>query len=220
MITVGKILKEARNRKKMSLADIEKSTKIRAKFLESIEEDDFAKLPSGSYAKGFVKNYSLYLGLDGEKILAFYRRQTKDKSIDQIAPSGFKKPLNSPIFRLTPTRFIVLVVIFFMVLFLLYFGLQYKKIQSPPLLSVESPKDMAELKEKRIDVLGKTDPDASVTVNGINILVRSDGKFFDKVTLEPGRNFIEISAISRFGKTATVNRTVIYLDDKNQDYMP
>ena len=52
MKTVGEMLKVARLGKNYSLADLEKTTKIRLKFLEAIENDDYSKLPSLSYAKG------------------------------------------------------------------------------------------------------------------------------------------------------------------------
>jgi hypothetical protein len=61
-----------------------------------------------------------------------------------------------------------------------------------------------------VDILGKTDPDATVTINGINVLVRADGKFFDQVPLNSGVNKITIIATSRFGKTTTIVREVGY----------
>ena len=64
MKTVGSILREARVAKKLTLKEAEAATKFREKFLENIESDDYSRLPSLSYAKGFVKNYSEYLGLD------------------------------------------------------------------------------------------------------------------------------------------------------------
>ncbi|MCJ7826477.1 hypothetical protein MUP56_02585, partial [Patescibacteria group bacterium] len=55
---------------------------------------------------------------------------------------------------------------------------------------------------------GKTSSDATVTVNGVSVLVRSDGNFFDQVSLDPGVNTITITATSRFGKSTTIVRKV------------
>lgn len=208
MKTVGGILREARASKKLSLEQAETSTKIRAKFLEAIEQDDYSALPSISYAKGFVKNYAEYLGLDSHTVLAFFRRQTTEASRLSLLPKREPVVLNKSFVQLTPGRFLATVLIILALVFLGYLGLQYQKINLAPSLSVEAPTNQLVVKERRVDVLGKTDPDATVTVNGISVLVRGDGKFFDQVSLDPGVNKITIVATSRLGKTTTLTREV------------
>jgi cytoskeletal protein RodZ len=210
MKTAGSILRQSRIEKKISLETVEQATKIRKKFLEAIESDDFAKLPSLSYAKGFVKNYGDYLGLDSDNVLAFFRRQNADVTRSSLLPKGMAEPLNRSIFHLTPTRFIVVFIGFLIIMFLLYFGFQYVKLQTPPSLNVIEPTSQSiHTTEKRLNVMGETDPDATVMINGVGALVRSDGKFFDSVTLSPGNNVITIISTSRFGKTQTVIRSVL-----------
>ncbi|MBI5449192.1 helix-turn-helix domain-containing protein, partial [Candidatus Gottesmanbacteria bacterium] len=182
--------------------------KIRLKFLEAMEADDFSKLPSLGYAKGFVKNYSDYLGLDSAAVLAFFRRQTEDVTRASLLPKGMAEPLNKPMFILTPGRFLALLVASFGVVFFLYFGLQYRRLYQAPQLIIEQPVGESVAKEKRIDILGRTDPDATVTVNGMSVLVRSDGRFFDQLSLVSGVNRITVVATSRFGKITTVTRNV------------
>lgn len=208
MKTVGSILKESRLAKKISLDQAEKSTKIRIKFLEAIERDDYSPLPSLSYAKGFVKNYSEYLGLDSNIILAFFRRQTTDVTGTSLLPARDAAVLNKSLVRLTPGRFLAIILGVLVLIFLGYLGLQYRKINIPPHLTVDTPKNQLVSHERRTDILGTTDSDATVTVNGVSILVRSDGKFFDQVTLDPGVNKISITATSRFGKSTTIVREV------------
>jgi len=208
MKTVGSMLKEARFAKGYTLEEVESATKIRIKFLSAIEADDFSVLPTVTYAKGFVKNYSEYLGLDSHTILAFFRRQTLETPKSSLLPKGMAEPLNSPFFRLTPGRFLALVLTFLVVMFLLYLGIQYRTIRQPPKLTVDSPKQQEITHDRRIEVLGRTDPDATVTINGTSVLVRSDGRFFDQITLESGVNTVTVVAISRFGRTTTVTREV------------
>lgn len=208
MKTVGGILREARLFKHYSLEQVEAATKIRAKFLEAIESDDYSKLPSLAYAKGFVKNYSTYLGLDSDTVLAFFRRQTSEIPRSTLLPKGMTEPLNKPWFYLTPGRFLGVVIATLATLFLFYFGVQYRQLNQSPRLTIESPKDQTMTTDKRVDVLGQTDPDATVSVNGFSVVVRSDGKFFSQVTLEPGVNTLTVVATSRFGKATTLTRTV------------
>lgn len=208
MKTVGSILKEARGAKSITLAQAEEATKIRLKFLQAIESDNYSSLPSLSYAKGFVKNYSEYLGLDSSTVLAFFRRQTAEVTRSSLLPKGVSEPLNKSLFQLTPGKFLAGILIALVLIFLGYLGFQYRKLNQPPGLSVDSPSNQIVVHERRVDVLGKTDADATVTVNGINILVRGDGKFFDQTPLDTGVNKITIIATSRFGKTTTIVREV------------
>ncbi len=209
MKTVGSILQEARREKGYTLFQVESATKIREKFLVAIESDDYSTLPSLSYAKGFVKNYSEFLGLNSRTVLAFFRRQTVDPGRSSLLPKGVDVPLNRSLFQLTPGRFVGLLVTFFAFLFLIYLGFQYRTIHANPTLVVESPAiSGVVVTEKKMEVFGRTDPDATVTINGVSVLVRSDGKFFDQVTLEPGVNKLTIVATSRFGRTVTEVREV------------
>lgn len=208
MKTVGSILREARSSKHLTLLQAEEATKIRLKFLQSIESDDYSGLPSLSYAKGFVKNYSEYLGLDSGMVLAFFRRQTAEVTRSSLLPKGVSDPLNKSLFQLTPGKFLAGILVALVLIFLGYLGFQYRKLNQPPSLTVQSPANQLVTAERRVDILGKTDPDATVTVNGINVLVRSDGKFFDQASLDSGVNKLTVIATSRFGKTTTVVREV------------
>lgn len=201
-------MRDARIQKNISLERVEEATKIRIKFLEAIEEDDYTQLPSLSYAKGFIKNYSDFLGLDSRTVLAFFRRQNTDLPKSSILPKGVEDPLNKSAFQLTPGKFLAVLVAGLVGLFLVYLGFQYQGLRRAPTLEVESPTSQMLVTEKRVDVLGRTDPDATVTIQGVSALVRSDGKFFDQVNLDPGVNVITVVATSRFGKTTTVTREV------------
>ena len=70
--SLGTTLKERRQEMNYSLKEIESATSIRLNYLKSIEQDDFSQLISNVYAKGFIKQYSTFLGLDSEKIFKDY----------------------------------------------------------------------------------------------------------------------------------------------------
>jgi len=209
MKTVGQLLLEKRVSKGLTLEVVEKETKIRKKFLEAIEADSYTTLPSQAYIKGFIKNYSEYLGLNSRHMMAFFRRQTEDQAKSSILPKGVASPLNRQRLILTPSRFVVSLMIVLFLLFLGYFGIQYRTLQIPPTVTLESPKVGEKTNSRRIDVTGVTDSDATVSINGIGVLVRSDGKFFDQVELFPGKNTITVTVVSRYGKSTVESREVI-----------
>jgi cytoskeleton protein RodZ len=71
---VGKKLHEARTRKKLSLQQVEAETKIRARYLQAIEHDEWDQLPGDTYARAFIRTYGLSLGLDGDRLAEEQRR--------------------------------------------------------------------------------------------------------------------------------------------------
>ena len=58
--------------KGISLEAAEESTKIRRKYLEAMENDNFDVLPGKVYVKGFIKNYATFLGLNGNSMVSAY----------------------------------------------------------------------------------------------------------------------------------------------------
>jgi cytoskeleton protein RodZ len=63
---IGNSLREARLRQSLDFPEIEQGTKIRAKYLRALEDEQFDVLPAQTYVKGFLRSYAEYLGLDGQ----------------------------------------------------------------------------------------------------------------------------------------------------------
>jgi Helix-turn-helix domain len=66
MFEIGTSLREARLRRRIDFGEAEQATKIRAKYLRALEDEQFEFLPSQTYVKGFLRTYAEYLGLDGQ----------------------------------------------------------------------------------------------------------------------------------------------------------
>jgi cytoskeletal protein RodZ len=66
--TVGLSLKHTREGKNVSLDEVSRATKIRKEFLVAIEADRLDSLPGDVFARGFVRSYADYLGMDGKAI--------------------------------------------------------------------------------------------------------------------------------------------------------
>jgi hypothetical protein len=63
---IGNSLREARLRQQLEFPEIEKTTKIRSKYLRALEEEKFDLLPAPTYVKGFLRTYADALGLEGQ----------------------------------------------------------------------------------------------------------------------------------------------------------
>ncbi|HZL64109.1 MAG TPA: RodZ domain-containing protein [Thermoleophilia bacterium] len=73
MFEIGNTLREARVRRNLTLQQVEEDTKIRVKYVQAMENEDFDIMPGATYVKGFLRTYSTYLGLDPDVILGEYR---------------------------------------------------------------------------------------------------------------------------------------------------
>jgi cytoskeleton protein RodZ len=89
MSELGRQLQEARTAKELSLADVESVTRIRQKYLAALENGELSKLPRGATARGFLRTYAAYLGLDTSATLHLYAQETGDALADvPIAEPG------------------------------------------------------------------------------------------------------------------------------------
>src|SRR5438094_3876266 len=66
---LGSKLKAAREARQLLLSEIEWATRVRADYLKALEEEDYDRLPGAVYARGFLRTYAAYLGLDPEPLV-------------------------------------------------------------------------------------------------------------------------------------------------------
>src|SRR3989337_1198446 len=92
MKKVGQFLKEARERKNISLENAQRATKIRRKILAKLEASDWDNLPSPTFVKGLLKNYGQFLGLDTRNLLAFFRGEYDEPKTQKTAVVTLKRP--------------------------------------------------------------------------------------------------------------------------------
>jgi len=72
VLQIGTSLREARERRGLELADVERETRVRARYLRALEEERFDQLPPGAYRRTFLRGYANFLGLDADAFAAEY----------------------------------------------------------------------------------------------------------------------------------------------------
>ena len=85
---IGRRLREARERKGLTLHDVQVATKIRRKYLEALERGDDAQLPPEVYTRGFIRAYAKLVGLDGMELAQAYSRWKRAQSAAGAAADG------------------------------------------------------------------------------------------------------------------------------------
>ena len=71
-MSIGARLKEAREKRKISINRVYENTRIHPDMLYALEDDEYGKIPNSTYVKGFLRTYATYLGLDAEAVVEEY----------------------------------------------------------------------------------------------------------------------------------------------------
>jgi cytoskeletal protein RodZ len=88
MADIGSTLREARMRERIDISEVEARTKIRAKYLRAIENEEWDLLPGPVYAKSFLRTYGDFLGLDSRMLLDEFKRRYEGPDHDSRPLGG------------------------------------------------------------------------------------------------------------------------------------
>ena len=73
-IALGSLLRTSREERQIDLDAVVEATKVRRHYLEALENEEWEKLPSQVFVKGFLRSYAKFLGLDTEMVLDYYQK--------------------------------------------------------------------------------------------------------------------------------------------------
>ncbi|MFH1477764.1 MAG: helix-turn-helix domain-containing protein [Verrucomicrobiota bacterium] len=90
MESIGQILKAARESRQISVADVSVATKMTSTYVKAIEADDFGALVAPVYARGFIKLYADFVGLDPMPLLRQF--DVSYRAASALAPLPSKTP--------------------------------------------------------------------------------------------------------------------------------
>src|ERR1035438_3983014 len=86
MADIGATLREARMRARIDITEVETRTKIRAKYLRAMENEEWDLLPGEIYVKSFLRTYGDYLGLDTSQLIDDFKRRYERPSDHELRP--------------------------------------------------------------------------------------------------------------------------------------
>lgn len=210
--SIGKMLKSVRENSNISIDEASKSTRIRREYLEAIEDDRFSIFDSNVYAKGFIKNYAHYLGVESDNLIALYRRDYENKSRGrelkkkpEIKVIKETKRLNT--FQINKRAILIVfgsIMIFLISLFLLNF---IQNIFRKPYLKITSPEIAEDIEilsisgdQKSIRIEGETELGTLIKINEEPVKINPELTFqSDFIPLGSERNLIVVQAINNLG---------------------
>lgn len=93
---IGLTLRQARENRGLTLEDVEEQIKIRKKYLEALENEQFDVLPGHVYVRGFIRSYARHLDLDSAELVSRYEAgitgkdalETQETALEEHKPAG------------------------------------------------------------------------------------------------------------------------------------
>jgi Helix-turn-helix domain/Domain of unknown function (DUF4115) len=214
---LGEVLRAAREARFIDLARVERDTKIRTHYLAALESGDYRELPGSVYAKGFLRNYGLYLGLDPEYLIDLYRLEQGGAATDRPQAPVPPQPIaaRARALVITPGRLAALTLTVLVAAFVIYLATEFVTFARTPDLRITDPAgDLAAYPDLAYLIRGTTEPNSTVTIDGLgeNPTTTADahGAFSVPITLVPGANVITLIASDPLtGRdSAPVRRTI------------
>lgn len=206
--TVGEILKDERISHSVSLKYLAEKTKIKQEYLKYLEENQFEKLPSAPFIKGYIKTYARIFGFEYKPLISILRRDYKESAKGKLVPREFIKPVLRNKVTWNPMTASVIVassVFATLVMFVIYKWYQFNK---PPYLEIYAPEDEMEV-SSQVVIEGKTDPEALLLINSQPTTIQIDGTFKTELLVpREGLNTITVEATDKRGKTNLVQKSV------------
>lgn len=201
MQSAGEILRQKRLELKLTFTQVNEQTKISWENIRALEKSRFDQLPGLPFVKGMVQNYAKTVGLDPAKLVAVLKRDYKKRQQKKFLPAGMTRPLDQPSIIDWLQRPLVLAAAALILLISLV-GFSWWKLYQPPRLDISAPQSGQTLFNP-VQVVGRTDRDATLTLNDKTVNLEPDGRFETSFSGEIGTNRLEFKAESRRQKIKT-----------------
>ncbi|WP_407308560.1 helix-turn-helix domain-containing protein [Desulfosporosinus sp. SB140] len=98
----GQMLRAAREEKQWSLRFTEDTTKIRIRYIQALEDEDYGILPGTTYVKGYLRTYAKHLGLNPDEIIQCYNDSEVPETIKVLETPDHHIPLKKRPFWVRP----------------------------------------------------------------------------------------------------------------------
>jgi cytoskeletal protein RodZ len=218
---VGDLLKETRLMKGLKLDEVSEALKINKSYLKALEDSKWEVFPAEVYIKGFLKNYSNYLGISEEKAVSIYRRERYVDQEVKVLDHGQKeiREMNFRSFQLTRTSVAIIISVIGLIGVLIFSAYQIFIVQQKPVLELSEP--VVTKANTGEEIKYDTDDD-TVTINGTmgvgdTLFVNGEQIFtfglpefeVPEIDLKEGENKILIQSMNQFGIKSDILLVVI-----------
>jgi cytoskeletal protein RodZ len=216
MKTVGQILLAERKKRKWTLEEVQKFTKIHPNYIKALEADEYSVFQGKVHAKGFLKIYADFLELNGAELMALWRRENevdvKRQRVNKKPSERFqlKNKLKVPVISFSYKTATFGGIILISAIFFSYIFYQYQRYSAEPMLVVSTPKNDTVAESNFITVKGRTERESELFINNQKVPVDNLGDFETAIKLNPGINKLNVFVKNRLGNITEKTVSVVY----------
>lgn len=199
--TITEILKELMDSKNFSVDKLSHITDVPSRFIISILQEDFNKLPAQPYIRGYLFKIAEVLEIDPLILWQSYRQTT------EVPTSGEHDFLPINRFAIKNISMSKLVLIFAVLVVLVFAGTRINIILGNPTIDLDIPEST---NDEVIAISGSVRSGDSLTLNDEVIYPNEVGEFLKEVRLEPGLNTFEFRVKRYLGKEQSFIKQIFY----------
>lgn len=209
---LGPDLIELRERAGLSIEEAARGTKLPPSFLRALEEERWTDIDDLIYSERLLRLYVSHLGGNESYYLHKYRACLKERHIEAKPEDFLPRPIKLRLKDLLVAPRLIAIAGFLLFTLLLggYVYGQARAIRQAPPLEVSEPSEGQAIAEPEITISGKTIPEATVTINGNEAVVRADGTFEQTLYVSRGMTELKIVARKRHGDEVSETRHIFY----------
>ena len=204
-----------RKKRKLSPYQVEEATKIKREYIVALEKRRFSVLPESVYVRGFLRTLARFYQIDPVRLIDGFREEIDPKKPGVQESVNFRTSrLKEPIIIVTP-RLLTITLGVIVGLFLIgYLWYEVSGFAVAPKLTLDQPaQEELQIKKDLLRIKGRTESNASLTINQEPIPVNQEGKFNQRIRLQPGFNILTLKATNRSGRE-TVKKIKIIVSKK------
>jgi cytoskeletal protein RodZ len=207
--TISEQLRSKRQELGLKLEKVAKDTRINIKYLNALEKGRFDLLPSGLYGKNYLREYANYLRLDTASLLDLYGSEAIGAVKVREGELFNTQVVKRHYFLSFPRIIRGLLIVVGVAVASIYLIMRLKGIVSPPTLEIYAPYDNLTTSSSSVELVGRSEPESQLSVNGEQIISDSYGNFSKNVSLQKGINLITVSAQKKYGRSSVEIRRVL-----------
>lgn len=206
---LGKQLRAVRQTAKLNLDQVAAATKIQKKFIQALENGKYDQFPAEVYARGFLENYAKFLGFPTDEVLLQYKRERGvTESTDRPLPLPQQQTVSTGL-SITPRTMWLAMGALSLFIAVSYLITQVSGFARPPKLELTRPVADAQVTSETVEIEGRTDPGADLSINNQPVPIDTEGEFKERVRLLTGTNTLRVAAKNKRGRERVITRSVV-----------
>ncbi|HNW19930.1 MAG TPA: helix-turn-helix domain-containing protein [bacterium] len=208
----GSVIKDRRLAKNWSVLFCARRLKIKPEHIRAIEDNNFDHLPVRVNLVKVVVDYLQMLGFSAEEaapIIDCWRSSDNSQRDNFFGRRLVRKRDLWSYPQIVRNSLVALAIL----VAAIYIVLSLKNIVAPPKLLVTSPAGDLATNQKQLWIVGQTEPEVQLEINGETLLSDRVGNFSQLVNLRSGINNLSITAVKKYGGRTTIVRQVMVTDN-------